>query len=105
MCDCVVCVCMCALRLLNSRCGMRLIDLVLNAKINIIFLQQQHQMKRDVVVVVVKRGKEQSKQARQNENMFKVFYYLSFGSDLYPPLHPLSLSLAHSLGVSVPVSW
>lgn len=68
---------------------MRLIDLVLNAKINIIFLQQQHQMKRDVVV---KRGKEQSKQARQNENMFKVFYYLSFGSDLSPPLS-LSLSL------------
>lgn len=95
---------MCALRLLNSRCGMRLIDLVPNAKINIIFLQQQHQMKRDVVVVVVvKRGKEQSKQARQNENMFKVFYYLSFGSDLYPL--SFSPSLSHSLGVSVPVSW
>lgn len=96
-----VCVCMCALRLLNSRCGMRLIDLVLNAKINIIFLQQQHQMKRDVVVVaavvVVKRGKEQSKQARQNENMFKVFYYLSFGSDLSP------LSFFPSL--SFPFSW
>lgn len=60
-------------------------------------------MKRDVVVVVVvvavKRGKEQSKQARQNENMFKVFYYLSFGSDLCP----LSPSLSSS--ISFPFSW
>lgn len=88
---------MCALRLLNSRRGMRLIDLVLNAKINIILYsngssnnnsadnetKSNEKVKKGrscrVVCVVrslKKEGKEQSKQVKMKTRLKCLTYKL-----------------------------